>query len=164
MFEPLGPFEVPLEYGIANRYIPKGCPNFWNRHPSVADRKGCYILAIRASKGYRPIYVGKATKSFRQECFESHKIAQHYTPALANTKAGTPVLFFIAVPKSAVVSHEKRITELEKFLIGQAALKNPDLSNIRNRKLPTWGVKGIVRSTPGKPSMSSKKLRQLIAL
>ena len=35
---------------------------------NLSTKQGRYIFALRAAKGYCPWYVGKATKSMRQEC------------------------------------------------------------------------------------------------
>jgi hypothetical protein len=66
---------------------------FWTDHPEFADEVGCYICAIRAGRGYVPIYVGQATVGFRKECFDHHKL-DHYNKARdIRDKKGTPVLF-----------------------------------------------------------------------
>lgn len=71
--------------------------DFWNRSDELerlGDERGCYVFAIRAGRGFTPIYVGKATKSFKQECLNSankHKFAD----GLADYKKGTPVLYFV---------------------------------------------------------------------
>src|ERR1035441_3965509 len=82
-FKIFGPFHIPLS-GEYNHSIEVGCPAFWKDSETkpLAKERGCYLFAIRAAKGFRPIYVGKTKKSFEQECFTYHKIAQHYTPAL----------------------------------------------------------------------------------
>jgi len=79
-FEVFGPYEIPVVKEVGGRYISDGCPDFWRDHePSdLRKEKGCYLFALRAAKGYKPVYVGMATRSFGQECFQSHKIASHY--------------------------------------------------------------------------------------
>jgi hypothetical protein len=52
------------------------------------------------------------------------------------------------------------IAQAEKLLIGQAQLRNPNLSNVRGKKPPAWGIKGVLRSE-GKPSASAVKLQRL---
>jgi hypothetical protein len=98
-FKVSGPFKIPVN-GTYGRYIETGCPDFWNSTTNyLAKERGCYLFAIRASRGFRPVYVGKTLNSFQKECFTHHKIADHYTPALANTGKGTPVLFFVVLSK-----------------------------------------------------------------
>ncbi len=66
-----GPFHIPCEMKAAGRVIQH--KEFW-KQPDVqpfADEKGCYVFAVRAGGGYTPIYVGKATRTFKQECFNS---------------------------------------------------------------------------------------------
>ena len=75
-----GPFKVPLDQTVKSKWIKNGCPEFWATlaGQKYAQECGCYVFAMRASKGFRPIYVGRATKSFKQECFASHKISNHW--------------------------------------------------------------------------------------
>jgi hypothetical protein len=56
------------------------------------------------------------------------------------------------------------IAQAENFLIGQAQLKNPKLSNVHGKKPPAWGIKGVLRSGVGKPSVRAVKLQKLLAL
>jgi hypothetical protein len=93
LFESFGPFKIPPVKGKGGRYIAEGCPKFWDQHPEFSEKRGVYIFAVRAGKGIRPVYVGKATKKFKQECFASQKNSKHYGPALANIGRGTPVMF-----------------------------------------------------------------------
>ena len=89
-FEVHGPYKIPCEEKSHGRLIKTGCPRFWTEDKAhLADERGCYVFCIRASKGYRPIYVGRTTKmSFRREAFGHHKIADHYVPALMDVHRG----------------------------------------------------------------------------
>lgn len=58
-FKVEGPFEVPTYQGKAAKIVDsEGLPGFWKSIEAVAKRRGCYLSAVRASKGIRPIYVG----------------------------------------------------------------------------------------------------------
>lgn len=113
-FEVFGPYEVPTQDKLQGRYIKSGCPQFWADKESLADKRGCYVFCIRASKGFRPVYVGCTTEmSFRKESFGHHKVADHYLPALMDVRKGTPVMFFI-VPKARKGKlNAKNVKELE---------------------------------------------------
>jgi hypothetical protein len=65
---------------------------------SLADAKGCYLFAVRAGQGTRPVYVGRATRTFRQECFTPDKLLK-LTNAMMAYRKGNPVLFLIASEK-----------------------------------------------------------------
>ena len=99
MFEPIGPFTVPLVSGRNGRHIETNCPAFREANPDMGKRRGCYVFAKSAGGGFCPIYVGRATKSFKQECFSYHKIAQHYAPALSDMGKGRTVMFFFGGPE-----------------------------------------------------------------
>jgi hypothetical protein len=73
---------------------------FWDQHSDVADDKGCFVFAMKAAKGSKPVYVVQATKSFRQETFETHK-REKLNDALANQKKGKLVVYFMTDPLSS---------------------------------------------------------------
>ena len=73
---------------------------FWAVHTGIATQAGCYVFAFKASKGYKPVYAGKATKSFKQEVFTPHKL-NHFNTGLGHQKKGTPVLFFVCLNKTS---------------------------------------------------------------
>jgi len=162
-FAPIGPFKVPTSKQPGGKTISgNNIDMFWERHSEYAEDVGCYVFAIRAGKGYTPIYVGKATKGFDSEAFASHKHAK-YLQALAGYRKGTPVLFFISYPRTKKgATNKKHIAALEKLLIQQAALTNPRLLNIKNTSVPKWGIAGVVRSTTRKRSKAAKELRRAL--
>jgi hypothetical protein len=71
--------------------------DFWNgdsKAAFLAEERGCYVFAIRSGGGMQPIYIGKATKSFRQETFNpanKHK----YHNGFSDYAKGTPLMFFV---------------------------------------------------------------------
>jgi hypothetical protein len=114
-FKIRGPFVVPL---VKNKRLVKpGCPEFWSK-PKVdklSDQCGCYVFAMRAGKGITPIYVGKATKTFKQECFADSKIARHYGPALLDYKRGRPVLFLVVLERTRGKVNKRAIAKVDFF-------------------------------------------------
>ena len=53
---------------------------FWQKFPEFAGERGCYVFAMRAASGFTPGYVGMATKSFKREAFQPHKLAKYQSP------------------------------------------------------------------------------------
>jgi hypothetical protein len=159
-----GPFEVPLDPNVNSKWIKDGCQEFWSTSGAegFADRCGCYVFAMRASKGFRPIYVGKAPKSFKQECFASHKISCHYGPALLNSGKGAPVLFLVVLKHTKGKVNKSAIKKVESFLIQNAMKKNPDLSNIKGKKVEHWSIDGVIRSGKGKVSSPAKLFKRAL--
>jgi hypothetical protein len=74
-----GPFDLPFEKRPGGRTL--SFDAFWSENSSAAylsAERGCYVFAIQA-KALTPIYVGKATKTFKQETFNPsnrHKYSQ----------------------------------------------------------------------------------------
>jgi hypothetical protein len=105
------------------------------------------------------------TKSnFKAECFTQHKIAQHYAPSLAQTGRGTPMVFLVAIDDKRGKPNKSIIHDLETFLIQNAAKKNPDLSNIQNRKEAKWGIRGVIRGGKGKITKAAKLFKSAVAI
>lgn len=159
-----GPFDVPYYQGKAGRTITDdNVREFWEDNEDLAEGRGCYVFGIRAGKGYTPAYVGKATRSFKQETFAHHKLTR-YQQFLADYQRGTPILFFVVAPKKRGTPNSSHIQELEAFLIQTALIANPDLLNIKGTKAEEWGIAGVLRGPQGKPSAGARAFRKLIKI
>jgi len=98
-----------------------------------------------------PIYVGKATRTFKQETFNQankHK----YHNGFSEYAKGTPLMFFVVHPTQKGKTNTKQIGEIEDFLIQAGVAKNPDIQNVKGTGQPKWSIKGVVRGTSGKRS------------
>ncbi len=159
--EVFGPFEIPVKkMGKTKRIEDSHVVDFWDQ-PGQAElvmKQGCYVYALRAGKGYTPWYVGRASKTFKQESFQSHK-TKKYNQLLFEGKKGTPVMFFVAQSGSRKKIPLPVLKEMEKQLIQMATIRNPLLLNIQNAKLPPWGIKGVVRGGKGQGSANAKVFR-----
>ncbi len=90
-FDVFGPFEIPTSKQPGGKRVDKKqLGEFWKAaEDSLPDAKGCYVFAMRAGKGMRPVYVGRASRrSFRQECFTTDKLYK-LTNAMAAYERGT---------------------------------------------------------------------------
>ncbi|MCJ7515292.1 MAG: hypothetical protein MUO89_04920 [Dehalococcoidia bacterium] len=150
-----GPFAIKCKKAIKGRIIPQRSINgFWHQEGAsdCAKKQGCYVFAMQAAKGYKPWYVGKATKGFAQECFTSHKLHK-YNESLALSGKGTPVLFFIAAKGTRKKVRNKYIDQLETFLIHEAYSENNEIrQKSKIKTAPRWGIKGVIRGGKGKPT------------
>ena len=163
-FEVFGPHKVPTYNGKAAKIVDfEALPDFWSYVGLLSKRKGCYVFAVRASKGLRPVYVGLATKTFKQEVFTPHKL-EKYQRALADTAKGTPVLFFLAHPLGRGATNIRAIKDLEDYLIQAAVSKNSDLLNVKGTEKEKWGIAGVIRAGSGKPSAAAKALKRLLGI
>lgn len=155
-FVVFGPFSVPLEPNKNAKMVARDLSAFWKTAGACRDRRGVYVFAMRAGRGFTPIYVGKAAKqSYENEAFSDHKLANHYNPALLEYERGSPVMFFIAHPKTKGAVNKSLIDKVETFLIDIASRKNPELSNIRKKQDHEWRIRGVVRGRKGEGTKSS---------
>ena len=134
---------------------------FWAAHSSVAKERGCYVFAFKAAKGYKPIYAGKATKTFKQEVFTSHKLNKFNT-GLGGQVKGTPILFFVCLGKTAGAVNKVAIDEAESYLIQAGLAANKALLNDKKTKVATWNINGVARSRQGKPSKAASEFKRCI--
>jgi len=164
LFEPHGPCPLPAAHRGAKRIMdPEDVEEFWRRQDHIAARRGCYIFAMRASAGYTPYYVGKTTRDFRHEALSDRNLAHFITPILAG-RPGTGVLFFLAEPRKRGQANSRAINQLERELIEYAAMANPELRNKSGRREPRWGIRGILRSGPGQPSLAAQHLKKCLGM
>lgn len=123
-----------------------------------AGKRGCYVFAFKAAKGYKPVYIGKATKTFKQECFADHKQNKIHK-ALTFQKKGYLYLYLIQGSKNKSV-----VDDLETFLIRLGAARNPNLQNDRKKPIALWSIKGVFNTTQGQPSRAAQELRKVLGL
>jgi hypothetical protein len=128
--------------------------DFWSKSAdvySLAEEKGCYVFAIRSGRGVTPVYVGKATKSFKQEIFNATN-RNKYHDGFKEFAKGTPLIYFVVRPTRRGPTSYKEIEEIENFFIQAGVTKNPKLQNVRGIQQPSWSIKGVIRSGAGKRS------------
>ena len=162
-FSVKGPFDVPCTTQKGGRSIAKGdIKMFWDEHDDIAGERGCYIFGFRASKGSKPTYVGKATKSFKQEIFAPHKLNK-YSQGFNDRIKGTPIMFFICLDRTKGPVNKSAINDAESYLIQTSLVANKKLTNEKKTALEPWGIRGIIRSH-GAPSKAATELRKCLNL
>jgi len=140
--------------------------DFWSIDAKAFDlgpKRGCYVFAIQTRRGLTPIYVGKATKTFKQETFNptnKHK----YQNGFSDYAVGTPVMFFVVHPSQRGRANKREIGEIEDFLIQTGVAKNPDLQNVKGAQRPKWSIRGVVRGGQGNLGKPVRDFRKLFAL
>jgi hypothetical protein len=163
-FEVLGPFTVPSEDNTAHRFFSAdSATEFWKDHPELRARRGCYVFAMHNARGTTPMYVGKATISYKQEIFQPHKLMK-YNETRSHYQRGTPVLFFVAEVRHRGRSNANAIDELETYLIQTALAVNPELLNDRKVAPEAWHIHGVLRSPPGAPPKAAQEFRACMKL
>jgi len=160
-FQIHGPFNLNYEKRKGGRTLI--FDDFWNEDSEasyLADRCGCYVFAIRVGGGIKPIYVGKSTKTFKQETINAtnkHK----YHSGFSDYAKGTPLLYFVVHPKAKGKNNAKQIGEIEDFLIQAGVARNPNIQNVKGIQKPAWTIKGVVRSGAGKRSEAERNFAKL---
>lgn len=163
VFDVHGPFTVPTYNGKAAKIVDsEALAGFWET-TQLAMKRGCYVFAVRAGKGIRPVYVGRATKTFIKEVFAPHKL-EKYQRCLADFHKGTPILFLLTATTSKGAPNISAIHELEEYLIQTAVSRNPHLLNVRGTKREEWAIRGVLRSGVGKPSKSAVAFKRTLAI
>ena len=159
-----GPRAAPFYQGRAGRTITDdNARELWKKNDDIGGRKGRYVFGMRAGGGFTPAYVGKATKSFKQEVFTHHKLTR-YQSSLADFLKGTPVVFFVLTPKKKGAVNASHVGELEDFLVQAGLVANPEPLDIQGTKTEEWGIAGVLRGGRGKPSKGAGQFRPLMKL
>jgi len=136
---------------------------FWTGIGDYAGQRGCYVFSMRAGRGEKPWYVGKASRqTFSIECFASHKVGI-YNDVLGELK-GIPRLTFVIPNRERGAWPMATIDEVEEYLIGYAASRNPKIAN--KRKLPhqKWTIQGVVPASRGAPSSDAASFKKLMGI
>lgn len=155
-----GPFELDFEKRPGGRTL--NFKTFWTEGSDaayLAEECGCSVFAIR-TKSLIPIYVDKATRTFKQETFNPNN-KHKYHNGFSDFSMGTPLMYFVVHPTQKEKTNSTQIGLIEDFLIQAGVAKNPDIQNIKGTSRPDWSTKGIVRSTRGKPSTSENDFAML---
>lgn len=159
-FEVRGPYAVSFEKRSGGRTLL--FDDFWAEDSDasgLAGECGCYVFAIR-NRALTPLYVGKATKTFKQEVFNpSNK--DKYRKGFSEYAIGTPVMYFVVHPRQKGKINAKQIAELEDFLIQAGVAKNPNIQNVRGKQKPEWAIKGVIRNGRGMRNAAEKDFTRL---
>ena len=165
-FKVIGPVEIPTTIKRAGVSIieKENIESFISKNKNLMGQKGCYIFTIRVTSGVLPFYVGKATKSFGQEIFHSHKMEKYNSSLLEYAAKYKPQMFFLVYNKTTKGKDNLRaISELEKFLIQLAESRNPKLKNEKNLKEEEkFEIEGL--KAQGKPSREISAFKKVIGI
>jgi hypothetical protein len=159
-----GPFDVPVKKEKVGRIVTTEQANeFWASHDAMQEDVGCYVFGFRAARGLKPVYIGKATNAFKSEVFTPHKLNK-YNQALASQAKGTPILFFVVQEKRKGAINKRAIDDAESYLIQTGLVANRSLLNDKKIAIENWNIKGVIRSTKGKPTKEAQDFKQCLGL
>ena len=164
-FSVKGPFDIKKERVGKGRYRLL-FEDFWSSSSAIAkisEERGVYVFAAKTGRGYAPLYVGKATKSFGKEAFNptnKHK----YSDAMLKYERCRPVMFFVTPPERRGKVNVTAIDEVETFLIQTAYNKNSEIQNVKKTRMPSWSIRGTVRNEKRGAPKSAIEFRKAIGL
>jgi len=160
----VGPLKVHRSHESGGRIITdEDAKRFWQSHKKYANRRGCYIFARHAGRGYTPGYVGKATKELKQEIFAPDKLNKYHR-FLIQRKKGAPIFFFVLAPDRKGKVNLRQIAKVEKYLINLGFTANPKLINQHYTKPERWGIRGLIRGGQGKVAKGIGDFRQMLGV
>lgn len=157
--------ELPLHQGVGReRWLnKKEAKRLFKKHPKYTDAHGCYVFGIR-TKGFKPVYVGKATEqSLGTEALSDHKVLK-INSALRKNRWGRLVVAFVIPEKKSGRPPKNLIEEIEHVLIQYAYAKNPQIENVHGISLCGWFIEGVMNRIKGRPSAEAEEFRQLVGI
>ena len=157
--------DLPLANQPGGRQLDEsGARKEFQRNKAFTSQCGCYVYGIRAAKGIKPVYVGKAVdQPLMTEALSSDKIRK-INNAILKTRKGTPVVAFVVPDKKPGALPRSQINEIEGVLIQYAYAKNSDIENENGIYEPRWYVDGVINSNPGRRSEKAKAFRSMIGI
>lgn len=160
-----GPVVVPIRLVNRGKFIDTDrLHELWEQQAEgLASKRGLYVFAMRAGRGFTPWYVGRTSKGFEKEIFTPHKVVK-YQRIFADQVTGTPVLFFVAKPGRPNVVPAPVLREAEKELIAIAYRCNPALENKQHAKARAWSSRGVIGGRAGRPTGSAAAFGTMLGI
>ena len=132
---------------------------FW-RQVDSGGRRGVYVFGIRASRGWKPLYVGQTRKqTFKARIDQHTQTNGDFNNMLKGIKKGTPVLFLLGSVGRGK-TNKSAIDELEIEFINYAFARNRNLHNDRGIRKPKYVIKGF--GSRGKPATDVGHLKTIV--
>lgn len=138
--------------------------------PSLLSAHGCYVVAVKAARGWTPLYAGQACRTtIWSEATNPHNF-EKYSDHMGDRDRGRPFLFLLPWITNTY-RNRKRPTKdsmpeldyLEDWLIEKALRRNPDLINSHRTKLVQGlEVLGVLNPRRGEATNSSRELKRVL--
>lgn len=169
-YRTFGPIEIPRS-GTHIRSMKDEKRKFFNGldnlNPGLSAARGVYLIALRNSQGYSPIYVGKTDRQgFSNRVLSDDFITKYRNKIERPQRKGTPVLFLIARMQENgrrfstatnppdIKWLEKRIIELAQSSTAQVLINQQNTKYWKNLELP-----GIFNTKKGGTNQATRELK-----
>lgn len=154
------------------KFSPESVNGILAKYKKFTDNFGCYIYAIKAGKGFTPIYIGSATKqSLGKESFDGDKLLKCLQHMASYLKGSLQITFIVPKDKIADDARTRRgrcpaktIWKLEKVLTAVAYRKNNNLVNKHNHCLAEFFINGAMNSDAGRPRKDVVAFKEMMGL
>lgn len=143
-FEIVGPIDLPFKVNDKRaKMITRADGIDCLKEHDLEDSRGCYVFCVRGSHGaISPYYVGKASKTFGQECFAADKINK-YNIILHRKTHGRPIMIIVRARPSKGKFNATALRALELYLIELAYVANDDIQNVHGIPKPLFEIAGV---------------------
>ena len=162
-----GPFVVPTkrERTGAKSIDEGGLKELFRKQPTLKDY-GCFVFSVRASRGSKPLYVGKAVEATIEKEAFSHRNRNLVLGALNKRGAGTLLVWTVTRKKGERgPKPETQIADIEADLTKLASIENPHLLNTQNiHRKKSWSIEGVIQPTRGQRRTEATDFRKMIGL
>lgn len=160
-----GPFDVPTKEAMNGaRFIDTSQLHvLTSASDGSINKAGCYVFSWKASRGSLPIYVGKATRKIISEAFNPRNLT-NLAEFVNNRKRGRLQIYIIFQERMRLRSNKEAITEIEEFLIGRAAIRNPNLLNIHGTRPASWTIVGVANHGAGGLAAAVQEFKKTLGI
>ena len=160
-----GPYDVPVKVvGSSARFVDKELlRSLLSQSDGAIAKAGCYVFSLRAARGCIPVYVGKATRNILREAFNDRN-CNNLAEYINARQRGRLQISIVHQNKMRLLQGNKDcIADIEEYLIGYAARRNPDLINIHGTGGASWSIKGV-NNGRGAPAAVVAEFKEMMGI
>jgi hypothetical protein len=162
VYETFGPIEIPMEAlkGSASTVAEARKEVFGNGKDDLGSRNGVFVFGLQTARGLGALYMGTSVRGFAKDVFRAENV-KAYLDALKGYERVKAVLLLVARPSVRGRVAESEIAEIASTLFAMASVQSKDLRML-GQDPADWSIKGVLRSGPGRLSVSAMELRKIL--
>ena len=108
-------------------------------------------------------HVGKATTNILKEAFNPRNL-NNLAEYINSRRRGKLQLYIVYQERVHGEANKGAIAEIEEFIIGHAARRNPNLINIHGTGPSDWSISGLANNGRGNPGQSVQQFKQMLGI